>query len=193
MRSLSDAPEGGRNKKYAQVCFPVHMKSVFRQPYNAMVLLILSGAMALFIACANQHLQHHGNPPPVSDYSAGTLDFLQIDGSVVASITVEIADTPEIQMKGLMGRKKLDLNKGMLFVFKQIKPRTFWMKDTPISLDIIFIGGDGCVLNIAESTRPMSVQNYPSDGPVKYVVEVRAGFAKRFKINSNTCIRWHRL
>ncbi|MEJ2659059.1 MAG: DUF192 domain-containing protein [Desulfobacterales bacterium] len=147
----------------------------------------------LFAACTNHNLKDQSKPLSLSGYTDGILDFVHIDGSVKASITIEIADTPETQMKGLMGRRDLNQNRGMLFVFKDSKPRKFWMKNTPVSLDIIFIGGDGCIVNIAESTIPMSQQSYRSAGPIKYVVEVRAGFAKHFNIDSNTCIRWQRL
>ena len=169
------------------------MKSEHKQSFHPTAILILFPLMMLFVACAGCSPKNLGNSPVLSDYSAGALDFVRIDGSVKASITVEIADTPETQIKGLMGRKNLSTNKGMLFVFKRLKPREFWMKNTPISLDIIFIGADGCILNIAESATPMSERGYRSDGPVKYVVEVRAGFAKHFKIGSSTCIRWRRL
>ncbi len=168
------------------------MRSEHKQPYHPTVLLIFFSLMMLFIACAGYYPKNRGNPPVLSDYSAGALDFVSIDGSVKASITVEIADTPETQIQGLMGRKDLSINNGMLFVFKRLKPRKFWMKNTPISLDIIFVGADGCIANIAESTTPMSERSYRSDGPVKYVVEVRAGFAKHFKIDSSTCMRWQR-
>ena len=169
------------------------MKSEHKQSFHPTAILILFPLMMLFIACAGYSPKNLDNSPVLSDYSAGALDFVRIDGSVKASITVEIADTPETQMKGLMGRKNLSPNKGMLFVFKRLKSREFWMKNTPISLDIIFIGADGCILNIATSATPMSERGYRSDGPVKYVVEVRAGFAKHFKIDSSTCIRWRRL
>ena len=67
------------------------------------------------------------------------------------------------------------------------------MKNTSVPLDIIFVGEGGCIVNIAESTTPMSGKDYWSSGPIKYVVEVRAGFSKRFKIDTSTCIRWRRL
>ena len=158
-----------------------------------MVLLILFPVMMFFFACASHHLKTYSKPTPFVEHSSGTLDFLHIDGSVKASITIEIADTPETQIKGLMGRSDLGFNQGMLFVFKQMKPRKFWMKNTPVSLDIIFVGENGCIVNIAESTTPMSHQGYWSNGPIKYVVEVRAGFSKHFKIDTHTCIRWRRL
>jgi len=123
----------------------------------------------------------------------GSLDFVQPDGSVAASIFIEIAETPETQMKGLMGRQQLADTQGMLFVFERVKPRNFWMKGTPVPLDILFVGPDGCVVHTAESSPPLSDQRITSGEPVKYVVEVRAGFAKRFKIDTDTCIRWRRL
>ena len=170
-----------------------HMRSVFQQRYHPIVPVILIPLMMLFTACSSHYLKDQINPHPPSDYSDGALDFVHMGGSIKASIFVEIADTRETQIKGLMGRSDLNINKGMLFIFKQLKPRKFWMKNTLISLDIIFIGRDGCIVNIAESTTPMSNQIYRSNGPIKYVVEVRAGFVKRFKIDSSTCIRWRRL
>ncbi len=156
-----------------------------------MVFLILE--ISIFSACTlpNQTLQV--NQPPSRIRKDGILDFVYPDASIKASIAIEIADTPETQMKGLMGRSALDDSSGMLFVFERIEPRKFWMKNTPIPLDIIFIGADGCIVNIVESTTPMSNQRYRSKGPIKYVVEVRAGFVERFKIDSSTCIRWQRL
>jgi len=150
-------------------------------------------AIWLLSACGHHHHDLQSMPPADSIRIDGALDFVQPDGSVAASIFIEIADTPETQMKGLMGRHALADTQGMLFVFKQLKPRKFWMKGTPVPLDIIFAGSDGCVVHIAESTPPMSDHRIISGEPVKYVVEVRAGFAKRFKIDADTCIRWRRL
>ena len=150
-------------------------------------------AVWLLSACSHHRQEPQSIPSADSIRIDGSLDFVQPDGSVAASIFIEIADTPETQMKGLMGRHALADTQGMLFVFESLKPRKFWMKDTPVSLDIIFAGKDGCVVHIAESTYPMSDQRVTSGGPVKYVVEVRAGFAERFHIDKNTCIQWRRL
>jgi uncharacterized membrane protein (UPF0127 family) len=143
-------------------------------------------------ACSPRHLvslPDRTDPPMRID---GTLDFVRFDDSVVSSIFIEIADTPETQIKGLMGRRSIEPTQGMLFVFESVKPQIFLMKNTLISLDIIFLGENGCVVNIAENTTPMSYKTYKSQGPIKYVVEVRAGFAKHFKIQKGVCIRWRR-
>ena len=148
---------------------------------------------SLLAACTHHNQTLKVNQPSASICKEGTLDFVHFDKSIKASIAIEIADTPETQMKGLMGRNTLDDNSGMLFVFKDLRPQKFWMKNTRVPLDIIFIGGDRCIVNIVESTTPMSNHRYKSSGPVKYVVEVRAGFAKRYQLDTDTCIQWERL
>jgi uncharacterized protein len=158
-----------------------------------MFMTALFLAIWFLSACGHHSHDLQSMPPTDSIRVDGALDFVQLDGSVTASIFIEIADTPETQMKGLMGRHPLTDTQGMLFVFESLKPRKFWMKNTSIPLDIIFVGSDGWVVHIAESTPPMSNRRVTSGEPVKYVVEVGAGFAKRFKIDADTCIRWRRL
>jgi len=157
-----------------------------------MVLIFLFLEISLLSACTHHNQTLQVNQPSASICKKGTLDFVRFDESIKASIAIEIADTPETQMKGLMGRNTLDDSSGMLFVFDRLEPQKFWMKNTPVPLDIIFVGGDGCIVNIVESTTPMSNQRYRSKGPVKYVVEVHAGFAKRFQLDTDTCIQWKR-
>ena len=147
----------------------------------------------MFYACSFSKQELLDNKTDIPIRIDGKLDFVRFDDSVVASINIEIADTPETQTKGLMGRSSLDYNNGMLFVFESLKPQKFLMKNTAIPLDIIFVGEKGCVVNIAESTTPMSGNIYRSKGPIKYVVEVKTGFAKHFKIDKSICIRWWRL
>ena len=157
-----------------------------------MVLIFFFLEISLLSACTYYNQTLEVNQPSVSICKKGTLDFVRFDKSIIASIAIEIADTPEAQMKGLMERNTLDDSSGMLFVFEHLEPQKFWMKNTRVPLDIIFVGGDGCIVNIVESTTPMSNQRYRSKGPVKYVVEVHAGFAKRFQLDTDTCIQWQR-
>ena len=93
-----------------------------------------------------------------------------------------MAVTPEQQMRGLMFRRALPEGQGMLFDFGQEQPTSFWMKNTYVSLDMIFIRGDGRILRIAENTVPLSEALVPSGGPVRAVLEVVAGTAKKFGI-----------
>ena len=96
--------------------------------------------------------------------------------------SVEIADTEATREKGLMYRKELPEGRGMLFDFFRDQPVGFWMKNTYIPLDMIFIRSDGRILNIAENTTPMSEKEVPSAGPVQAVLEVRGGTARKLGI-----------
>ena len=168
------------------------MGSALNRQHCRILLVFFFLEISLLSACTYHKQTLQVNLPPASIRKDGTLDFVHPDKSIKASIAIEIADTPETQMKGLMGRGALDDRSGMLFVFERLEPQKFWMKNTPVSLDIIFVGEDGCIVNIVESTTPMSNQSYRSAGPIKYVVEVSAGFAKRFQLDTDTCIQWQR-
>jgi len=122
----------------------------------------------------------------------GKLDFVGLDGSKVVAIVIEIAETAEERRKGLMGRASLLMTNGMLFIFEQAEPRYFWMYNTPVSLDMIFVDPEKRIVHIAESTLPMSTQAYGSQFPARYVVEVPAGFVKFFKIKTGMRIQWQR-
>jgi uncharacterized protein len=110
--------------------------------------------------------------------------FYTDDGRV--TVPVEVADTNEERSQGLMFRESLPENDGMLFVFDEEAPRTFWMKNTKIPLDMIFIGSDMVVDQVTTAqpcvADPCAV--YPSIQPVQYVVEVNAGFAKEHGIEA---------
>jgi uncharacterized protein len=81
-----------------------------------------------------------------------------------------------------MFRKELPDGHGMLFDFEQDQPVSFWMHNTYISLDMIFIAGDGRIVRIAENTEPLSDRLVPSGAPVRAVLEVIAGTARKFGI-----------
>ena len=100
----------------------------------------------------------------------------------VHTFAVELAVTPEEQARGLMFRRELPEGQGMLFDFQREQPATFWMKNTYVSLDMIFIRADGRILRIAENTVPLSEALVPSGGPVRAVLEVVAGTARKLGI-----------
>ena len=103
-------------------------------------------------------------------------------GTGVHVFAVEMASTPEEQAKGLMFRRHLPEGQGMLFDFHREQPTSFWMKNTYIPLDMIFIRGDGRILRIAENTEPLSEALVTSGGPVRAVLEVIAGTARKLGI-----------
>ena len=95
---------------------------------------------------------------------------------------VEIADNDSERSRGLMYRRTLAADHGMLFDFIVERPVAFWMKNTYVSLDMIFIRADGTIERIAERTEPLSEKLVPSDGAVRFVLEVAGGTAERLGI-----------
>lgn len=95
------------------------------------------------------------------------------------SLEVEIADTDPERMQGLMHRTDLPENRAMLFVFDETRSIMMWMKNTPLPLDMVFVAQNGTIAAIRENTEPFSEAIISSTVPVRYVVELRAGTAKR--------------
>lgn len=97
-------------------------------------------------------------------------------------LRVEVADTLEKQERGLMFRQSMPENEGMLFVYKEPQEMSFWMRNTFLPLDIVFVGADGIILNIHQA-RPLDESVlYPSAGSAKYVIETNQGWFSRHGI-----------
>ena len=103
---------------------------------------------------------------------------LSINGNY---LDVEIADTPLKRSVGLMYRKNLDPESGMLFVFPESKSRSFWMKDTHIPLSIAYINEEGVITNI-QNMDPLSLDSVPSKGNCRYALEVNKGWFDNHQI-----------
>ncbi len=100
------------------------------------------------------------------------------------AFAVEIAATDAERAKGLMFRRELAVNAGMLFDFATPQPVTMWMKNTLLPLDMLFVAEDGRVVNIAERTVPGSLAAISSDEPVRFVIEINGGTASRLRLRA---------
>lgn len=103
-------------------------------------------------------------------------------GSAVHRFTVELALSPRQQARGLMFRRRLAADAGMLFVHPAPRVIAMWMRNTYIPLDMLFIGPDGRIVRIVERARPMSTETISSGRPALAVLEVNAGTAARLGI-----------
>jgi uncharacterized membrane protein (UPF0127 family) len=120
---------------------------------------------------------------PVRPGWSSTVEVLEIASQTgVHSFSVEVVANDEERTKGLMFRKEVPEGKGMLFDFMTEQPVAFWMKNTYVSLDMIFIAANGKIVSIAENTEPLSERTIPSGAPVRAVLEVVAGTAKKLGI-----------
>jgi uncharacterized membrane protein (UPF0127 family) len=151
----------------------------------------LALALLLMAACTSDAPDPSAGREPTFTKD-GTLTFLRPDSSVITTIDIEIADTDGKRTTGLMRRRSMGYDRGMLFIFDTVEKGNMWMKNTPLPLDIIFVDAQREVINIAERTTPFSLDPIEPDAPRKYVVEVRAGFANRYDLTPNTRIAWQR-
>jgi uncharacterized membrane protein (UPF0127 family) len=95
----------------------------------------------------------------------------------VYSFQVEIADSAREREYGLMCRRAMAPDRGMLFIFPRSAPQAFWMRNTLIPLDIIYIGADGKVVSIVRNAQPLDETSRPSSGPAQFVLELAGGRA----------------
>jgi len=117
---------------------------------------------------------------PVRPAGLQTLEIVSKTG--VQAFSVELVENDADRAKGLMYRKELPEGKGMLFDFHREQDVSFWMQNTYIPLDMLFIRADGRILRIAENTEPLSTRMIASGGPVRAVLEVIGGTARKFGI-----------
>lgn len=136
-------------------------------------LRMILAALCAFVAAALA-------PGLSSAAETGSLEIVAKSGVHVFS--VELAVTDEERARGLMYRKELPQGQGMLFDFKRDQDVSMWMENTYVSLDMIFIRADGRIARIAENTEPLSRRIVSSGGPVRAVLEVVAGTARKLGI-----------
>jgi uncharacterized membrane protein (UPF0127 family) len=120
----------------------------------------------------------------------GSVTFLTSDKDEITTIEVAIAETPEQRSLGLMDVRNMPANKGMLFIFEHEEPLSFWMANTPLPLDLIFVNRSMQIVRIHHNAQPYSERQFPSGEPAIYVVEVNAGFCLDHDITEGQFIRY---
>jgi uncharacterized membrane protein (UPF0127 family) len=152
---------------------------------------VIAGVLVAVIAASSLYLAQHS---PIS--ADGRAMVLPVDPNPLIaetrrgerSFTVEIADDMREREQGLMFREQMDDDHGMLFVFEDTRDVGFWMKNTPLPLDLIFIGQDGTVRAIKRG-EPLSPALISPNEPVRFVLEVKAGIAEKTGIEDGDRIR----
>jgi len=123
-------------------------------------------------------------------FAAETIPLVLQTQSGAHHFDVEIANTDEKRTVGLMYRRSLGENAGMLFLYEPPQPISMWMRNTYIPLDMIFISPDNRVHRIVERTEPFSLQTIPSGGTVKGILEVNAGVAAKIGLKPGDEVRY---
>lgn len=136
------------------------------------LLAFLVSAAAASAACVEERVEIRGD--------FGTARF-----------NVEIADEPAERSLGLMNRPSMPMNAGMLFVFESQQPVSFWMRNTLIPLDMLFVDETGVIARVHENAVPLDETPIPSGAPVRYVLEINGGLAAQIGIEAGDELRAH--
>lgn len=123
---------------------------------------------------------------PPSSATGPAVVFYPASGSASSRVSVEIMRTPEEQKRGMMFRRSLDENAGLLFPGERMEIKRFWMKNCYVPLDMIFLDNQRLVVGIEENTVPMDESSRGPDAPAQHVVEVVGGYARRHGIGIGT-------
>ncbi|SMO79180.1 DUF192 domain-containing protein [Fodinibius sediminis] len=143
---------------------------------------IVAASLALTIGSCSQSTDQPDPKPENGSRGSRTLEyvttvsFLTVQGDTISTIEAALADDDKERSQGLMDVQNLPASKGMLFIFDENKPRSFWMANTPLPLDIIFVNANKEIVRIHHSTQPFSEKNLTSSQPAQYVIEVNAGY-----------------
>lgn len=106
-----------------------------------------------------------------------------------ARFSVEVADNMRERSKGLMDRPSMPLSAGMLFIYHRTAPVSFWMKNTLIPLDMLFVDESGVIVGIHHEAQPLDLRPIGSGAPVRYVLEINGGLSRRLGISEGSELR----
>lgn len=155
------------------------------------VVLLLTTALAA--ACSGDKKPAENSQEPKASRTLNyesEVSFLNASGEVVSTVRVAVADDQTERNEGLMDVTDLPQDAGMIFIFPDEQPRSFWMANTPLSLDIIYADADSNIVRIHHSTTPFSDKSLSSDNPAKYVVETNGGYCINNDIREGMKIRF---
>lgn len=157
-------------------------------------LLLSALSVTLLAACAPQDGAAGATAqagPAVHEVSGLRVVPLTVEaGGTTHRFQVEVAESAEAQARGLMFRTEMGADEGMIFPYRAPQQLSFWMRNTVLPLDLIFIGADSRVINVIANAQPYSERQLMSDGPAKAVLELNGGRAAQLGIGPGALVRW---
>jgi uncharacterized protein len=170
--------------------------------YNAtialiLVLILVIGSLIVFVNPAPKHIRKPDGT--ISEQTAsqakpifrkdGELRFMKSkDNSIISTINIEVADDDAEREQGLMYRDTMAENEGMLFLMESEEIQNFWMKNTILPLDILYVDSERRIVSIHKDCKPYSLDQIVSAKPALYVVEVNAGYTAKYGIKTGDLI-----
>jgi uncharacterized membrane protein (UPF0127 family) len=149
---------------------------------NAFLSLLLFGGF--FIGCKENpsEASEEVTAVPVEFKKEAEIYLTRPEGDTIKRLDIEIADDDYQRETGLMYRSSMQDDRGMLFIFEDEQPRGFYMKNTDIPLDLIFLNAQNKIVSIAKNAQPRNLETIPSEAPAQYVLEVNAGLADQWNL-----------
>ena len=154
------------------------MKPLVSLRYTLLFILAVS-----ITSCKEEKTNTTKDKVVVSFKKEGTLQVKKANtDSIIKTLDIEVADNEYETQTGLMYRDKLETDNGMLFIFPNTDYRSFYMKNTKIPLDIIYIGADKSIVSFQKNAKPFDETSLPSEAPAKYVLEINAGLSDEWQL-----------
>ena len=149
---------------------------------KSFIFLVLSSLLLLFFSSCNKD-QKKFKTIDIIFKKEGELSLFKAEtDSLIAKYDIEIAETDYERQRGLMDRTSMNGNQAMLFIFPDMRIRSFYMKNTYISLDIIYIDDSNKIVSIQKNAKPLNETSLPSIAPAKYVLEIKGGLSDQLGI-----------
>ena len=150
-----------------------------KKPFLA---LLFCGSFLLFSCDEEKEEEKEVATTPVEFTKDAEVLLLKAAGDTIKRLDVEISDNDYERETGLMYRKNLEETQAMIFVFPDEQPRSFYMKNTHIPLDIIYFSSDSTIVSIQKNAQPRNEAGLPSEGPAQFVLEVKAGLSDQWSL-----------
>lgn len=156
----------------------MHTRALFKY-----VFLVFG--FTLFFNCKKEKTTKTEDKVIVSFKKEGVLNLIKAGSdSIIKTLDIEIADNEYETQTGLMYRTKLETNHGMLFIFPNTDYRSFYMKNTKIPLDIIYIDENKTIVSFRKNAKPYDETSLPSEAPSKYVLEINGGLSDEWQLEA---------
>lgn len=148
--------------------------------------------ITVILACKNDNAKTV-KPIEISFTKEAKFFFLK-DNDTLVKLDIELAEDDYEQQTGLMHRNSMEMNQGMLFIYKDERPRpNFYMKNTEIALDLIYINSDYQIVEINKNAQPFDETPINANQPAKYVLEVNAGFVEKYSISDSLIVSFQKI
>jgi len=159
-----------------------------RTKYTLASIFLIS---TLLVSCGNDPKEPEVEIQEIEFKKEGELQVLK-DGEITQTLDIEIADTPYEWETGLMYRESMEDNQGMLFIYPNAAERSFYMKNTYIPLDLIFMNSDTTIVSIKENAIPRDETSIPSNVPARFILEINGGKTEEWNIEVGDKMRFSR-